>query len=430
MYSFHRTHVDRLMEFISSSSDMRIIAIIGPRQVGKTTIALQARDQLIQYGFTCQYVSFDDPHLNLSDWWSTDSNILDTSTIDQLANSQTLVGIWENARMASLQSFAGHVLFLDEVQRIPEWSNYVKGLWDRDRREGYPLHVVILGSAVWQMLIGRHESLTGRFRELSVQHWSFPEMAEVFGLTAEQFMFYGGYPGSWPDKSEKSRFDYWRSYILKTIVGSVLGRDIVMLRQIKKPALMRQLMDLTPNYSGQIMAYRKLLGGLRDKGNVTTIKHYLNLLADAGLITTLFRYTPSPHSGSTSPPKFNVLNSALMTALSGFSFEEAKNDHRSFWGRVVESAVGAHLWNTRDLATRIHYWCDERGTCEVDFVISRGPHLVGVEVKSSFTKAHQGLDAFKNRFSHAKTMMVGPGGFPFNEFFSLSTDEWIEELCM
>ena len=415
MYSFLRPHVDRLMEFISGS-DMRIIAIIGPRQVGKTIIAMQGRDQLIQSGFTCQYHSFDDPHINQSDW-SPESSIMDVLTVNQFANPQTLVTIWESARKASLESPKGHVLFLDEVQLIPQWSNYVKGLWDHDRREGYPLHVVILGSAVWQMLVGRNESLTGRFRELSVQHWSFPEMAEVFGLTVEQFIYYGGYPGSWPGACEKSKFDYWHSYILKTIIGSVIGRDIVMLKQIKKPALMHQLVELAPTYSGQIMAYNKLVGALQDKGNVTTIKHYLNLLADAGLIATLSRYTPRPHLGSISHPKFNVLNTALMTAPSGYSFREVQNDDRTFWGRVVESAVGAHLWNTGDLATRIHYWRDREEKYEVDFVISRGPHLVGIEVKSGLKKRYQGLDVFKERYTHAKTMIVGPSGFPFNEFF-------------
>ena len=426
MYTFHRQHVNRLIEFISSSYNMRIIAIIGPRQVGKTTIALQARQQLIELGYTCRYVSFDDPRLNKPDW-PRDAHIFDTAQIENFANPKTLIDIWENAREASLKSPQGQVLFLDEVQIIPQWSNYVKGLWDRDRREGYPLHVVILGSAVWQMLVGRNESLAGRFRELSVKHWSLPEMAKVFGLTPEQFMFYGGYPASWPDESEKSRFDYWREYITKTIVDSVIGRDIVSLKQIKKPALMRQLIDITPSYSGRIMAYNKLLGLLQDKGNATTVKHYLDLLSDAGLITTLFRYTPTPHLGMASRPKFNVLNTALMTAPSGYSFNEAQID-RPFWGRIVESAVGAHLCNTRNTATRIHYWRDKDGAHEVDFVVSRGPHLLGVEVKSGKKQAHRGLDAFKDRFPHAKSMIVGPSGFPFNEFLSLTTDEWLDYL--
>lgn len=426
MYPFHRTHVNRLIEFISKSSDMRIIAIIGPRQVGKTTIALQARQQLIESGFTCQYISFDDPRLNKWDW-PRDASISDTAQIEKFANPKTLVDIWERARKASLKSPRGHVLFLDEIQLLPQWSNYVKGLWDRDRREGYPLHVIILGSAVWQMLVGRNESLTGRFRELPVKHWSFQEMAKVFGLSTEQFMFYGGYPASWPEETEESRFDYWREYITKTVVGSVIGRDIVSLKQIKRPALMRQLIDIAPGYSGRIMAYNKFLGLLHDKGNATTVRHYLDLLSDAGLITILFRYTPTPHLGIASRPKFNVLNTALMTAPSGYSFEEAQEPiNRSFWGRVVESAVGAHLCNTRNTATRIYYWRDKSGEHEVDFVISRGPHLVGIEVKSGKKRAHRGLDAFKDRFPHAKTMIVGPSGFPFKEFFALTADEWIE----
>lgn len=235
---------------------MRLIAIIGPRQVGKTTIALQARQKLVEAGFTCQYIAIDNPHLNQPDW-PGDAGISDTTLIEKFANSKTLVNIWESAREASLKSPRGHVLFLDEVQLIPQWSNYVKGLWDRDRMDGYPLRVVILGSAVWQMLVGRNDSLTGRFRELPVSHWSFKEMTKVFGLTAEQFMFYGGYPASLPDESEKSPFDYWRDYIAKTIVDSVIGRDILLLKQIKKPALMRQLIDIAPRYSGRIMAYNK-----------------------------------------------------------------------------------------------------------------------------------------------------------------------------
>lgn len=113
------------------------------------------------------------------------------------------------------------------------------------------------------------------------------------------------------------------------------------------------------------------------------------------------------------------MNTALITAPSGYSFRDVLNDDRTFWGRVVESAVGAHLWNTRDPATRIHYWRDVEEKYEVDFVISRGPHLVGIEVKSGLKTSEKGLDVFKLRFSHAKTMIVGPSGFPSMNFFPL-----------
>ncbi len=168
------------------------------------------------------------------------------------------------------------------------------------------------------MLIGRNESLTGRFQEIKVMHWSLPEMDQIPNLTTDQFIYYGGYPASVLKEPEEYRYDYWRQYVTETILGTVIDQDILSLQQIKKPALMRQLIEITPAYSGQIMAYNKLLGRLQDKENAITLKHYLNLLSDATLITTRSRYTPKPHLSIKSHPKFNVLNTALMTAPSGY----------------------------------------------------------------------------------------------------------------
>ena len=188
---------------------------------------------------------------------------------------------------------------------------------------------------------------------------------------------------------------------------------------------MRQLVDLVPYYSAQLISYNKLLGQLHDAGNTTTIARYLDLLSDAGLITALSRYTPAPHLGRASSPKINVLNTALMTAPTGHSLQEAQAD-RSYWGRVVESAVGAHLYNNKGVSTRIHYWRDPPH--EVDYVIARGPHLLGIEVKSGGLRSREGLDKFKARFPRANTIVVGPSGIPFSDFFSFTADEWLEKL--
>ena len=423
---FERPHVRRIVERVSRVSHGRIVAITGPRQVGKTTIALQVRQRLLASKIPCWYMPMDGIDSSESDWYvirETGSNLRTGSA----ANEQVLVEIWKRARRASLDSERGLVLFLDEIQVIPRWSNIVKGLWDTDRRKGYPLRVVILGSAAWRMLIGRNESLVGRFDSVRVTHWTFSEMAQVFGLTADEFMFFGGYPGSLSDGSGGTRLEDWRDHIVHSVMAPIIDRDIMGLSRIRKPSLMRQLIDLVPNYSGQVISYSKLLGQLHDAGNTTTIADYLNLLSDAGLVITLFRYTSAPHLGRASSPKFNVLNTALMTVPSGYSLHGAQVE-RSFWGRVVESAVGAHLYNTRGTVTRIHFWRDKSGKHEVDFVISRGPHLVGVEVKSGNVRSRRGLDAFKDRFPKAKTMIVGPGGIPLDIFFSRTTDEWIETL--
>ena len=239
--------------------------------------------------------------------------------------------------------------------------------------------------------------------------------------------FFGGYPGALSNGLDSTKLADWQRYILGSILNPITNRDIMGLARIRKPALMRQLVDLATRYSSQLISYNKLLGQLQDAGNTTTISRYLDLLSDAYILTSLSPYARAPHRTRASSPKLNVLNTALMTAQSGYSFEQARAD-RSFWGRVVESSVGAHLYNTRGPATRIHFW--RAPPHDVDFVIERGPHLVAIEVKSRKSFTQQGLDAFKERFPYAKTLMVGTKGVPINEFFSLTTEEWIEQLCV
>ncbi len=423
---YQRPHVNRLFKRLSRGSNMRIAAIIGPRQVGKTTIALQVRRKLIEGKFPCWYVSMDNIDASETGWPDM-QKIHDDAQLRTVHNAEMLAEIWMQAQRASQESDQGLVLFLDEIQTIPRWSNIVKGFWDTDRRRGYPLRAVILGSAAWRMLVGRNESLAGRFDPIRVTHWSLPEMIQAFELTVEEFMFFGGYPTPFNDKSGPIVLEAWQKYISVSVLKPIIERDIMGLTQIRKPALMRQLIDLASSYSGQLISYNKLLGQLKDAGNATTLANYLDLLSDAGLMVALSPYTASPHLGRSRSPKLNVLNTALMTAAPGYSFQEAKSD-RSLWGRIVESAVGAHLYNTRNVSTRIHFWRDKSGANEVDFVISRGPHLVGLEVKSGRIRSHSGLACFKDRFPNAKTMIVGPDGISFEDFFSFTTDEWIERL--
>ncbi len=107
-----------------------------------------------------------------------------------------LVEVWEQCRLRANESLAGYVLVLDEIQELSNWSAIVKGLWDADRASDCPLHVVILGSAPLQIQAGLNESLMGRFEPLVSPHWSFTEMASAFGVSLDEYVLYGGYPGS------------------------------------------------------------------------------------------------------------------------------------------------------------------------------------------------------------------------------------------
>ena len=278
-----------------------------------------------------------------------------------------LLDAWKKAREHAGQSARGFVLALDEVQYVKGWSTIVKGQWDRDRRTGCPLRVIVSGSAPWSMLTGLHESLVGRFMPVRSRHWSFSEMAAAFGLGVDEYLFYGGYPGSARFLRSAAR---WRTYLSDSIIAPAIERDIVALTRVDKPPLMRRLMELSARYSGQMLSYNKMLGQLQEAGNTTTLATYLDLLSDAGLVTGLPRYSAKPYLGRASSPKLNVLNTALMTAPLTYTFEEARAD-RTFWGRLVESGVGAHLHNTAGHAVELSSWRD--GAHEVDFVLSRGP---------------------------------------------------------
>ena len=435
MTSFQRPAVHDLVRLLMDDDlPPRIVAMTGPRQSGKTTIVKQALRRVVGEGLRSRYIAVDEPLTDSDPGWSPA-----TTTIPdpRLRTVKWLTSVWKWGRERAREHDRGFLLALDEIQVLHGWSQAVKGLWDRDRHTGCPLKVIILGSAPWSLLTGRGESLAGRFVPFDVRHWSLPETVRAFDFDLDEYLYFGGYPGAAPFIRDQRD---WRRYVAYSIVAPVFSRDILALTRVDKPALIRQLVDLLPEYSGKIVRYDGLAGRLRGAGHATTIAHHLDLLSDAGIVTSLSKYSASAVRRTGSNPKLNVLNTALMTAMSGYSFDEARSD-RTFWGRLTESAVGAHLHNTLDVSMRLAYWRDEPS--EVDFVLSQGPRVLGIEVKSGRTAGSlQGLAAFKKRYrrSNAGTLLVvraeaaGRGrGYgthqvvPLNEFLAAPALHWVEE---
>lgn len=416
MAAFQRSQVATLVRRLAEAPS-RIIALFGPRQTGKTTIVRQALGQIEQRS---RYVAVDEPD---------DSSAFRIAPLAPEAgfprplvrDAEWLVRTWEKARRAAERSPAGFVLVFDEVQKVPRWSETVKGLWDADRAAGRFLHVVILGSSPLLMQSGLTESLAGRFEPVPVSHWSFPEMADAFGFDLPAYLFFGGYPGAAALVRDPPR---WRDYILRALVEPNIERDLLAMTRVDKPALLKRVFEVGAASSGQILSYTKLLGQLQDAGNTTTLARYIDLLSSAGLLAGLPKFASRPHRRGSSP-KLNVLNTSLMTAGSGYAFAEARAD-RTFWGRVVESAAGAHLCNTATQDMGVYYWRD--GHHEVDFVLKRGPRLVGIEVKSGpQRKSPRGLATFAECFNPQQTLIVGQGGIPLNEFLAAPAGKWLVE---
>lgn len=365
----------------------RLQVVSGPRQVGKTTAVQQA---LATIEAPSHYASADGPTLRDSSW---------------------LEAQWEEGRRLARGSAGSAVLAIDEIQKVSAWAEAVKRLWDEDRRTGRSLHVVLSGSAALLVQRGLSESLTGRFELIRAPHWSFAEMHEAFGFSLDEFVHFGGYPGAADLIEDEAR---WSAYVLDSIVETTISRDLLLLTRVDKPALLRSLFRLVCDYSAQIVSYQKLTGQLQDAGNTTTLAHYLDLLAAAGLAIGLEKYATGKVRQRRSTPKLLALDTGLVTATSGRTFAEDRED-RERWGRLVETAVGAHLCATRDPRAEILYW-RHRGK-EVDFVIQHGRQLTAIEVKSSRRRdGLSGMTAFEQAHGPARKLLVGGGGTPLEEF--------------
>jgi hypothetical protein len=363
--------------------------LLGPRQVGKTTLALQAAEAI---GRPCHYASADLATLQDLSW---------------------LYQQWEVARR-KIDSPKGALLIIDEIQKVPQWSDVVKSLWDEDTRAFTPLSVMILGSSPWLMQKGLSESLAGRFEIIPITHWSLNEMKKIFGWNLETFIYFGGYPGSATLVNEKET-SRWMNYINDSLIETTISRDILLMTQINKPILLRRLFQLGCAYSGRILSYSKMLGELQEAGNTTTLAHYLDLLSGTGLVCGLQKFASQIVRQKGSSPKLQVYNTALMSAQSLKNFEEARKDH-AYWGRLVESAVGAHLLNQiRGTQLELFYW--REGDQEVDFILRHGEKIIAIEVKTNWEKLHQsGMESFVQQFHPSHALLIGPQGIPLEEF--------------
>ncbi len=421
--NYERAQVRTLVELIGDDHEL-ILFVTGPRQSGKTTLVNQALKRIER---PHRYIAVDlpdsmsfpvvpDPTVSPV---SVDSGI--SAQVGVRRDARWLVWQWEQARRDAMQSPNGFVLVMDEIQRIPDWSLTVKGLWDRDRLDVVPLQVVLLGSAPLQMQKGQGESLLGRFLTVHIPHWSFSEMSTAFGFELDTYLFFGGFPGAAGFVQDEMK---WRSYVRESIIMPNIERDILALTRVDKPALLRKLLDLGSVYSGQELSLNKMLGQLEGAGNTTTLSRYLDLLGNAGLIAGLPKYTRAAHRARASTPKFNVLNTALMSAQSDYHFAEARAD-RSRWGRLVESAVGAHFLNDGKPDFSLHYWREENH--EVDFVLTYGRRAVAFEVKSGSGRPRTpGLTKFRERFSPYAEHVIGSGGIPLSEFLLTPVKEWFK----
>ena len=395
-----RTVFIKVLEKRLSEKRKFIQVVAGPRQVGKTTII----NQLIEAN-NYNYI------YETADALTGDSRIW-------------LEQIWNTARIRVKTGAKEVILIIDEIQKVQNWSEVVKLLWDEDTRNKTNIKAILSGSSRLLIQKGLTESLQGRFELIQIPHWTFKEMKEAFGFSLDEYIYFGGYPGPAELIKDEKR---WKNYMRDSIIETSISKDILMLTTITKPALLHQLFDLGTLYSSQVLSFTKMLGALTDAGNTVTLAHYLNLLEQSKLLGGLQKYSGSEQHARSSSPKLQVFNNALFAAVVNKSFEITRNEP-DLWGRFVESCVGTHLINNADLCGyKLSYWRD--GNDEVDFVMARGEDICGIEVKSGLRTTNKGISVFKAKYPKAKIYVVSSnevknsGCIPLEDFLNLSPDD-------
>lgn len=374
-----------------------IQVISGPRQAGKTTAIRQVLEEI---GIPYHYAAADLPAPPPIEWVGQQ---------------------WDIGRRKAINE-KSVILVLDEVQKISNWSEEVKRLWDEDARQDINLKVVLLGSSSLLIQKGLTESLAGRFEVIRLGHWSWKECHDCFNWDVDRFIYFGGYPGaaSLTDNEER-----WAQYVRDSLIETAISKDILLLNRVEKPALLRQLFVLACEYGGQILSYQKLLGQLADAGNTTTLAHYQRLLEAAFLIKGLQKWSGGALRRRSSSPKWLPLNTALMTSLANKSFQEWRSDP-NMWGRLVEVSVGGHLVNEGvQHSVEVYYW--RKGNNEVDFILSKGSDLAAIEVKSGKRRTTlPGLELFRKKYKTKRSILIGASGINIKDFFETSILEWFK----
>jgi uncharacterized protein len=324
-------HIRRVTELVAQ---FPVVAIIGARQVGKTTLAQQIADQ--------------------ADAPVTRFDLEDPADLARL-----------EVPALALESIEGLVV-LDEIQRLPEIFPVLRVLVDRDRR---PARFLVLGSASPELLRQSSESLAGR---IAYHHLPGIRVREVAAERIDELWIRGGFPRSLLAEDEK-RSQEWRRQFIRTF----LERDLPALGIRTAPETMRRFWQMLAHYHGQVWNGAELARAFGVSS--PTIRHYLDLLTGAFAVRQLQPWHENLSKRQVKSPKVYVADSGILHTLLGVDSMHDLLGHpkigASWEGFMIEQIL-AQI-SVRDLDC--YFWATHTGA-ELDLLIP-GPHRIGFEIK-------------------------------------------------
>ncbi len=350
------------------------VAVVGPRQVGKTSLAQAIRSQLQK------------PSVYLD-----------------LENPEDLVKL--NNPSLLLDPLTDHTVILDEVQKVPSLFPVLRGIIDRNRQSG---RFILLGSASPDLIRDTSESLAGRIAYLELKPFCFNEISALTDWRTHWFR--GGLPPSLLAPNDEIAH-IWRQNFIKTY----LERDLPLLGLRADPILTGRLWQMTAHLSGSLLNMESLSGSLGIHG--TTVRQYLDFFESAYLVRRLQPYFVNLKKRLVKTPKIYIRDTGILHQILGIASPLDLAGHPilgASWETYVIEQVAALLPDWAGL----YFYRTHQGT-EADLVITKGgkPEVL-VEIKYSTTpKLSKGFHIAQADLGTQKQFIVCPisEGFPLSE---------------
>lgn len=369
-------NIKRQMEaqLLEALHSMPVVALLGPRQVGKTTLALSVADVINK---ETQYLDLE-------------------SDVDQNKLSDA---------EAYLRRFEGRLLILDEVQRRPDVFRILRSIVDERRRKGERnAQFLLLGSASRELMQHSSETLAGRIRYLELAPFSVPELqaAKEWQYDQERRWLRGGYPDSYMAEDDKKSW-LWR----EDFIATFMERDISALGIGIAPVRMKRFWKMLAHYHGNQVNLSEV--GRSMELSHTTVRNYLDILTDLYMVRQLIPWSGNVKKRLIKTPKIYLRDSGLLHNLLQVHDMESLLSHPGM-GASWEGFVVEQLLLQTDSRWEFSYY-RTAAQAEIDLVL-RTPdgQLWAIEIKrSSSAKPARGFYEACNDIGVTKAWMIHGG---------------------
>lgn len=415
LYKTVRSEFDEILASINSE---RIISIIGPRRVGKSTLIYQTVDYLIKNGTNPKRILFfsgDDPSL-----------FSDKCTIGDILEIYVNEVLHENIAETNEKIY----VFIDEIHVISDWQLWLKSYYDQK----YSVKFIVSGSSSTHLFLGAKESLLGRivsinimpltflefcnfwavykndvkiasflkelpdgsvfedlqtyFDNLKKTQWKLEDYKPYVNAALKEYLLAGGYPEYFIAPNDT----FWQKQLVGDIIGQGLYRDIVSIYNIKNPERLEKLLYFIAANNGQDFNFKTIADTIGCDNE--TVSNYISFLSQAYLAIALENYSPNIGKTIRKNKTLYILDNGIGNALLHLDTIDSTRE-----GHLVENlCVRDALSSCQKNFWKLFYW--REGGLEVDLVIDKKTDLFPIEVKyRNAPQQVENMKGFMKKFS-------------------------------